>query len=304
MKRQEPPIKEEHFLEKEWLGSDTLKIRLQDGIDPNQVIPQLLVCFEKYFKEDIVRFLLDMENVSFPNGSFIAMLIGMTTEARRRGGDFKLFNVSETARNHFSTFTPLTYLSIGQEEDFLDNAAFDAYSQSFIDELGFETGKPVSIQVAARVDSLQTITDLVTRLAQKVKMDPTEVSKLKIAVYEACMNVIEHGYHFHPGEEMGIEILHETDIFKVTIIDHAEPFDFFGIKSYNVSESFENKQRGGYGTYIIRHSVDNVTYEPDPKTGNRLILVKKIIPVVSEDLRLGKRTTQSIKSGKVPGLKK
>ena len=81
-------------------------------------------------------------------------------------------------------------------------------------------------------------------------------------------------------------MVRENDFFKVSIIDHAEPFDFFGIKSYNVTESFEHRARGGYGTYIIRHAVDDVAYISDPGEGNRLTLIKRIVPRVKEDLKL------------------
>ena len=276
---------EDQILSFEKVGTDNIRIRLHDGVDPNQVTPQLLFFFEKQFQDGVDQIHFNMENILFPNGSFIAMLIGMTTEARRRGGDFKILNLQETAKNHLSTFTPLTYLSIGPDLD-LFAEEMESVSQIFIDELEFEEYNPVSIQVEARADSLQRVTDFVTQLARKVNMDPTDVSKLKIAVYEACMNVIEHGYAFQPGKSFRIEVVRENDFFKVSIIDHAEPFDFFGIKSYNVTESFEHRARGGYGTYIIRHAVDDVAYISDPGEGNRLTLIKRIVPRVKEDLKL------------------
>ena len=101
-------------------------------------------------------------------------------------------------------------------------------------------------------------------------------SKLKIAVYEACINVIEHAYKFEPGHHIWIDVLYTGKTFEVTIKDNGSSFDFYNVKTYDVQEAFNGKKKSGYGMYIIRKSVDDVKYVTDPQKGNRLTLVKKI----------------------------
>ena len=261
---------------KEQIGSDVVKIRLQESVDPNSVIDELHGLFDDVLKDGASQVVFDMGNVEFPNGSFIAMLIGRTMEARRQGRDIKIINLSETARNHFAIFTPLTYLSIGTDEVVTPEEYIVAYPSSMEELVDFEQGKPSSLRVKASVDSLNVITQFVTTLAQKTGMEKIELSKLKIAVYEACMNVIEHGYRFEPGKFMEIEVLWERDRFQVTIVDKGDSFDFYDVKPYDVKEAFHEKRQGGFGLYIIQKSVDEIKYETDHEGENRLTLIKKI----------------------------
>ena len=260
----------------ERIDADVIKFRLADGADPNVAVGELHSSFGRWCKEGIRQFVFDMGNVTHPNGSFIAMLIGATHKARRLGGDLKIINLSETAQNHFSMFTPLTYLSIGLDEiSSIEDVS--RVSPSLVEEFAnFEEGKPTTLRVAAVVDSLNNVTHFVETLAKRAGMEQLELSKLKIAVYEACMNVIEHAYRFEPGHSMEVEVLLRDSRFEISIIDHGGAFDFYGVEPYDVHEAYHERREGGFGLYIIQKSVDEVTYESDPSGGNRLTLVKKL----------------------------
>jgi serine/threonine-protein kinase RsbW len=258
---------------KTFINANTVEIRLSDAADPNAAVDELNKLFDNLYKDGIVRIIFDMGNVSFPGGGFIAMLIARTVEARRSNGDVCLMNVQGSAKNHFSVFTPLTYLSINKPfpnepvEDAYDGAA---ESNTLVD------GIPRTIHAVASVYSLNRLTDFVTNLAQGAGLEALEVSKLKIAVYEACMNVIEHGYRFEPGQLIGIEVLKEKGTLSITVTDKGQPFDFYGKKEYEIKDAFREGRTGGYGLFIIRRSVEDVHYESHPKKGNRLTLLKKI----------------------------
>ncbi|NQT27263.1 ATP-binding protein [candidate division KSB1 bacterium] len=264
------------YFEKEQIDADAVRVKLRGSVDPNQIIYELHGFFQSLINEHAVRIYFDMEGVEFPNGSFIAMLIGTTHEVRQFGGDLYLLNLTETARNHFATFTPLTYLLIGAEEEFKHSDSIESFMPAEPDLLELEEQKPVTIQVAAAVDSLQRITDFVTQAGQRVGLSHDDLSRLKIAVYECCMNVIEHGYRFEPNQMMALEIVQVEKQLEITILDWAKPFDFEKIKPYNVNESFEQKSRGGFGLYIIARAVDDMKYQADAKNGNRFTLIKKL----------------------------
>ena len=154
----------------------------------------------------------------------------------------------------------------------------DVFVESLTEELvDFEEGKASVLHVEASVDCLSRITHFVADLAQKTGMERIEISKLKIAVYEVCMNVIEHGYRFEPGQSIGVEVIHGADRFEVTITDAGDAFDFSDVKPYDVREAFHQKRQGGYGLYIVRKSVDEVKYERTTRGENRLTLIKKIV---------------------------
>jgi len=264
------------YFEKEQMDTHTTRVKLRGDVDPNQIIDELYGYFQSIIDHRAVRIYFDMGGVEFPNGSFIAMLISTAHAARRFGGDLYLLNLSETARNHFATFTPLTYLFIGGEDMFRHTESIETFKPAEPDLLEFEEKKPVSIQVAASTDSLQRVTDFIMQVGLKVKLSHDDISKLKIAVYEVCMNVIEHGYRFEPNQMMALEVRQDAKQLEISVLDWAKPFDFEKIKPYNVDESFEQKSRGGFGLYIVRRAVDDMKYKPDAVNGNRFTLVKKL----------------------------
>lgn len=255
---------------------DILKIRLKDDVDPNQVISSIHTIFDRSFREGISQIIFDLGNVEFPNGSFIAMLIGRTMLARRNGGDIKIIRLSEKARNQISVFTPLTYLSIGTDVMSIVKELTGSYPTTGHEFGELEEGRPLSLEVEATVEDLEKVTHFVSVLAEQTEMDPVEISKLKIAVYEACMNVIEHGIEFKKGEVLGIEVLRKKNLISVTIIDMGHPFGLYKNISYDVEAAFQEKRKGGFGLYIIKRSVEEITYEKDKDGKNRLTLVKKI----------------------------
>lgn len=258
---------------KEFINTQTVRIRLSDEVEPNAVVDELNKLFDNLFRDGVYRIILDLSTVEYPGGNFIAMLIGRTMEARRWNGDICLVNVKDSVKNHFGIFTPLTYLSI--DKPFPEEFGEDVF-QGIAESNQLEEGIPRSLHMVASVYSLNRITNFVTSLAQNAGMEELDLSKLKIAVYEACMNVIEHGYRFEPGKMIGVEMLKEDGKVLVTVTDRGRSFDFYREQGYDVEDAFHGKKTGGFGLFIIKRSVDDVKYDTDPKTGNRLTLVKKI----------------------------
>ncbi|MBW1887140.1 MAG: hypothetical protein JRI52_02155, partial [Deltaproteobacteria bacterium] len=51
-------------------------------------------------------------------------------------------------------------------------------------------------------------------------------------------------------------------------------FDLYADDPYDVDKAFEEKQKGGYGLFIIKRSVDDIQYSADAINGNQLTLIK------------------------------
>ncbi|MBN2103619.1 ATP-binding protein [bacterium] len=253
---------------------DHVLIKLRDSVNPNSVLDRLHTFFDNLSKEGIEHIVFDMGNVPFPSGSFIALLIAKTIEIRHRGGDLQIINLLDTARNNFSFFTPLTFLSIVTDADHFEPSAPGVPQKSKTAEVPFDEADsmPRRIRVNATVDAVQDITDFVNAWAEREHIEPITLSKFRIAVHEACMNVIEHGYQFAEGKELEIEVNTDDRCFMTIISDWGIPFEDFGKRDYNVQEAFEKQQRGGYGFYIMQQSVDEIRYEFG-EGGNRLTLV-------------------------------
>jgi serine/threonine-protein kinase RsbW len=270
-----PHIEESMIAAKEFVDVRTVRVRMGEGADPNRAIESLQTLFDDLFRNGVTRVLFDMRHVEYPNASFIAFLIQRTVEARRLNGDIQLLNLSLNAKNHVSLFSPLTFLSFEDEPgpEAGEKPAPSGSEPGKGEFVAVEEGVPYKLQVGATLDALNKLTDFVTSLAWGAGFEKLEVSRLKIAVYEAGMNVIEHGYEFAPDETLYVEVTKETDRFLVVLGDTGRSFDFSENPVYDAEEAFREKRRGGFGRYIIERSVDEVYYKGGEK-GNRLTLVK------------------------------
>lgn len=256
------------------LGRGAVLVRF-DSQDPNAETESLQRFFDSLQNRPIVQILVDMHGVDEPSGMMTALLIAQTVHMRRRGGDLKVFNLSDAARQYFSYFTPLTFLSIGVDDGLMGHLGEDTSMPAF------EQGLPNRIRMEASVDALGEATDFVLERAVRVGFDKIELSKIKIAVYEACMNIIEHGYEFDPGHFIDVEVSKSDTALTVVLGDRGKAFDFYRQSDYDVESAFNEKREGGFGLYIIRRSVDEIHYDSQLETGNRLTMIKNFRAISS-----------------------
>jgi serine/threonine-protein kinase RsbW len=104
-------------------------------------------------------------------------------------------------------------------------------------------------------------------------LDDAGTYDLALAVTEAVTNIVVHGYAGRPGPVM-VFIERMGDMVIVQIRDHAPPFNPSVIPSPALDIPLEQRPLGGMGFYLIRSSVNQVTYEKLPEGGNSLKLMK------------------------------
>lgn len=129
--------------------------------------------------------------------------------------------------------------------------------------------------VAARLESLETVRAFVEEACRRAGADASACFDLKLAVDEACTNIIEHGYAGRPGETIALACEIDGDGVRVTIVDRGRSFRPSELPPPDLSADWEERHIGGLGWHFIRKSVDEIDYGPDPSGGNRLTLVKR-----------------------------
>lgn len=106
-------------------------------------------------------------------------------------------------------------------------------------------------------------------------MDQETIDDLKLAVDEACSNIIKHGYAgMNPGSII-VSLQLESDQVVITIIDFGHAFEPASVPKPDISASEDYDEIGGFGLYFIYQTIDSVNYESG-EAGNRLTLVKKL----------------------------
>ncbi len=106
-------------------------------------------------------------------------------------------------------------------------------------------------------------------------MDNRECYAVKLAVDEACSNIIEHAYSGKEGEE--IEITCDTADTGLTVIirDHGRSFEPASIPIPDLNAELKDRKVGGLGFYLIKQLMDEVRFERMGEAGNVLTMVKR-----------------------------
>lgn len=96
--------------------------------------------------------------------------------------------------------------------------------------------------------------------------------ELRLALHEACSNIVDHAYHGQEGRiELAFHLIPQPLAIAIDIIDHGQSFDIDHIPQPNL----EQPQVRGYGIYLMRQLLDEVVYETHPEY-NHWRLVKHV----------------------------
>jgi serine/threonine-protein kinase RsbW len=128
---------------------------------------------------------------------------------------------------------------------------------------------------AAELESLQVFRGFITECCARYDIPSDVVLDLKLAVDEACTNIIEHGYK---GMDPGSVILSfriEPDRILVQITDFGHVFEPVEAPKPDVEAALEDRELGGLGLYLIYQTMDNIDYQSSEE-GNTLTFTKFI----------------------------
>lgn len=144
----------------------------------------------------------------------------------------------------------------------------------------FDLGRPViqelQITRSAELQSLAAFRDFIdTALAGFPEISEEVRYDLKLAVDEACTNVIVHGYAgMNPGSILlTIQVLAQA--FRMTITDFGHAFEPDEASMPDLEAGLDDREMGGFGLFIIYQIMDEVAYETTGSC-NRLILTKRL----------------------------
>lgn len=97
-----------------------------------------------------------------------------------------------------------------------------------------------------------------------------ECSAYLVAVGEICNNVIKHAYRGEPGHPITIGLAVRPDRFVIDVEDEGAPYDPRGYTPPDLDTVPEH----GMGLFLVRKSVDEVTFDTARPKGTRWRLVK------------------------------
>jgi serine/threonine-protein kinase RsbW len=132
----------------------------------------------------------------------------------------------------------------------------------------------LQIALPAETESVPTIRGFVEVACSQAGLDSSTSYDIKLAVDEACMNIVEHGYAgLDPGSII-VSLQYGREKLVVRITDFGHPFEPSEPPAPDPEETLAGEP-GGFGIYFIYRSVDSVSYQVTEGC-NTLTLVKDL----------------------------
>lgn len=108
----------------------------------------------------------------------------------------------------------------------------------------------------------------------------SDVDRVVLAVNEACMNIIQHGYKDDNTGEIVLEIFAGAGQVLFRLTDFAPPMDACKIKG----RDWDDVRPGGLGVHFICECMDDIKYRHLPDgAGNILEMTKNIAKPISKN---------------------
>ena len=272
------------FVHIERFRKNGIKLIPVENVSTFQLPVELIAIFEKYEKEGCRFFALDLVNIELSDGLIVAML-EMTSRLRRRGGDLTIFNLQYRQLEDLLTFNAKKYLAIAENGKSREKAVRPETApvrprraaENNKKERARTFPKRINrIEIPYNEDDVYKVCDFVLAQAQSMGFAQNELSRIKIAVYEACLNAIQHTRKMSPGDNVTIEVETAGDKLQIIVYDRGLGFKPDNAQDYDVTEAASNRKTGGMGLHIIRRAMDEVDYQVDQINGNKLIMIKHL----------------------------
>jgi serine phosphatase RsbU (regulator of sigma subunit)/anti-sigma regulatory factor (Ser/Thr protein kinase)/transposase len=139
------------------------------------------------------------------------------------------------------------------------------------------TPRQHELTVEARPDDLPGVRTFVEEALQQSPLSEKARREARLAVDEACANIIEHAYAGRRGS-ITVEVAISGGSATITLRDHGRPFDPEAVGSPDLSRYVKTGKKGGFGLFLIHKIMDEVRYARAGDV-NTLTLVKRFAPV-------------------------
>lgn len=130
------------------------------------------------------------------------------------------------------------------------------------------------LTIAATVENIETVTDFVNEQLEALDCPMKAQMQIDIAIDELFGNIAHYAYNPQVGQAtVRVEVIEEPLGVTVTFIDNGTPYDPLKNDDPDTTLSAEEREIGGLGIYMVKKSMDEITYEY--KDGQNILKIKK-----------------------------
>ena len=130
------------------------------------------------------------------------------------------------------------------------------------------------LTIAATVKNIGTVTDFVNEHLESYDCPMKAQMQIDIAIDELFGNIAHYAYNPETGDAtVRVEVVEDPLSVIVTFIDNGMPYDPLAKSDPDITLSAEEREIGGLGIYMVKKTMDDITYEY--KDGQNILKIKK-----------------------------
>ena len=130
------------------------------------------------------------------------------------------------------------------------------------------------LTIAAKIENIEAVTDFVNEQLEALDCPMKAQMQIDIAIDELFGNIAHYAYNPEVGyATVRVEVIEDPLAVVITFIDNGVPYDPLAKADPDITLSAEEREIGGLGIYMVKKSMDDITYEY--KAGQNILIIKK-----------------------------
>ena len=132
------------------------------------------------------------------------------------------------------------------------------------------------LTIAAKIENIEVVMNFVNEQLEALDCSMKAQMQIDIAIDELFGNIAHYAYNPEIGQAtVRVEVIEDPLAVTITFIDNGVPYDPLAKADPDITLSAEERELGGLGIYMVKKSMDDITYEY--KDGQNILTIKKKI---------------------------
>lgn len=130
--------------------------------------------------------------------------------------------------------------------------------------------------IDATVENIEKVTEFVDQQLEQLKCSMKAQMQIDIAIDELFGNIAHYAYQSKVGSAtVRVEVIENPLAVVITFIDNGIPYDPLATQEPDITLSANERQIGGLGIYMVKKSMDDISYEY--REGKNILKIKRNI---------------------------
>lgn len=116
-------------------------------------------------------------------------------------------------------------------------------------------------EIPSKIPALEELTIRIENICNHLNIDEKKKTRLLICAEEIFTNIVKYGYDNNESNIIEINIIPTEKNISITFADEGKEFNPLEHEDPDITLSTEERDIGGLGIYMVKQSMDNVSYE-------------------------------------------